>query len=50
MHHVWRKFPPVPLKEPAHSMPRRLKNVINNKGGHTGYCHIIHGQSVSIAY
>ena len=25
------------LKELAHSMPTRLENVIENKGGHSGY-------------
>ena len=34
---VWKNVTLDTLKELAHSMPRRLENVIKNKGGHSGY-------------
>ena len=35
---AWRKVPsPASIKELAHSIPRDLKNVLKNKGGHAGY-------------
>jgi len=37
IHFAWKNVTLESLKELAHSMPRRLKNVIKNKGGHSGY-------------
>ena len=34
---AWKNVTLDMLKELAHSMPRRLQNVIKNKGGHSGY-------------
>ena len=34
---AWKNGTLDTLKELAHSMPRRLENVIKNKGGHSGY-------------
>ena len=34
---AWKNETLDTLKELAHSMPRRLENVIQNKGGHSGY-------------
>ena len=33
----WTNIPLKTLQELSHSMPRRLKNVIKNKGGHARY-------------
>jgi len=34
---AWKNVTLVTLKELAHSMPRCLEKVINNKGKHSGY-------------
>ena len=34
---AWKNVTLDTLKELAHSMPRRLENVIKNKGGNSGY-------------
>ena len=34
---AWRNIPLASLRELARSMPQRLKNVIQNNGGHSGY-------------
>ena len=37
LRHAWQNIPLASLREPARSMPQRLKNVIQNNGGHSGY-------------
>ena len=34
---AWANIPLTTLQELSHSMPRHLRNVIKNKGGHAGY-------------
>jgi len=34
---AWKNIPLSTLHDLSHSMPQRLQNVINNKGGHAGF-------------
>ena len=37
LHYAWRTIPLQHIVSLIHSMPKRIKNVINNKGGPSGY-------------